>query len=139
MKYPAIFKPAEDTGGYEVSFRDIPEAITCGDNLEDAIVMAEDALVTCMDFYFDDKRPVPMPSAPQPGDRLIELPPSVAAKVLLLNEMLSQNVRPVDLARKMNARTQDVTRLLNLKHATKIDAIAMAVKALGKDLEMRIH
>ena len=138
MKYPAIFTPDHETGGFVVTFRDLPEAITQGDDEHEAFEMAEDALVTCMDFYFDDKRPVPLPSAPYPGDKLIELPPSVAAKVLLLNEMLAQNMRPVDLARRMNARTQDISRLLNLKHATKIDSIAMAARALGKDLELRL-
>ena len=134
MKYPAIFTPDVDTGGFVVTFRDIPEAITQGDNEKDALKMAEDALVTCMDFYFDDKRLVPMPSMPQSGDRLIELPPSMSAKVLLLNEMVAQNIRPSDLARKLNTRTQDVSRLIDLKHTTKIDAIATAIRALGKDL-----
>jgi antitoxin HicB len=34
------------------------------------------------------------------GQILIELPPSVGAKVLLLNEMLRQQVKPAELARR---------------------------------------
>ena len=79
-----------------------------------------------------------MPSAPQPGEYLIELPTSLSAQILLLNEMLAQNVRPADLAKKMNTRPQDINRLIDLKHTTKIDAIAAAVNALGKNLELRI-
>lgn len=138
MKYPAHFEADHELGGYVVTFRDIPEAITQGNTLETATCMAKDVLVSSMDFYFDDKRPVPMPSAPQPGEYLIELPTSLSAKILLLNEMLAQNVRPADLAKKMNTRPQDINRLIDLKHTTKIDAIAAAVNALGKNLELRI-
>ena len=63
MFYPATFEKEGD--GYNVTFRDIPEAITCGDDLSDALFMAKDALLTAMDFYFEDHRPVPQPSAAQ--------------------------------------------------------------------------
>ena len=72
FRYPARLIP--DGTGFAVKFRDIPEAITCGASREEAIDMAADALVTAMDFYFEDKRPVPSPSGPKRGDVLIELP-----------------------------------------------------------------
>jgi hypothetical protein len=37
--YPATLTPAEE-GGYVVTFRDIPEAITQGDSLEDSLAQA---------------------------------------------------------------------------------------------------
>ena len=39
---------------------------------EEALAMAADALTTAMDFYFDDRRPVPAPSA-QDVNRLTDL------------------------------------------------------------------
>ena len=69
---------------------------------------------------------------------MIDLPPSVGAKVLLLNEMLAQGTRPADLARLMNIRPQEVNRLTTLRHATKIDTVADALKALGKRLELSL-
>lgn len=77
-----------------VTFPDIPEAITQGENRAEALEMAKDALETALDFYFDDRRAVPMPSQPKRGQAVVELPPSVAAKVLLLNEMLRQRCGP---------------------------------------------
>jgi antitoxin HicB len=88
MKYPATYTPAPE-GGFIVSFRDIPEAITQGENDEEAYEMAKDALETAMDFYFEEKRRVPVPSAPQKGERLVPLQSSVAAKVKMLNEKLA--------------------------------------------------
>ena len=41
--YPAIFTPEED-GSYSIIFPDLEGCYTCGDNLEDGIEMAEDAL-----------------------------------------------------------------------------------------------
>ena len=117
-----------------VSFPDIPEAHTFGNNREHALAMAKEALATAMDFYFDDQRPVPAPSKPKRGQAVVELPPSIAAKVLLLNEMLRQKVRPAELARRIGVTRQEVNRLTNLKHPTKIDRIDAALRALGKRL-----
>lgn len=137
MKFPVRLKK-EPEGGFTVTFPDIPEAITCGTDVEDALVHAKDALETAMDFYFEDRRPVPTPSAPKRGQHLVELAPSVAAKVLLLNEMIEQRVRPAELARRMRVTPQEVSRLTNLKYGSKIDGIAEALKALNKTLEIRV-
>ena len=103
MKYPAIFD--SDIGGFVVTFRDIPEAITQGDDEAEAVDMAKDALLLSMNFHFEQKRQVP----PRRGERLIPLPASVAVKVLLLNQMLGQNVIPSDLTRRMDTTRQEVT------------------------------
>lgn len=137
MRYPAMFQPAPE-GGYTITFRDIPEAITQGDSIEEARAMAADALLTSMDFYFEDQRQVPKPSKAWAGEELVELPPSVWAKVLLLNEMLAQKVRPSELARRIGSKPQTVTRLLDLHHATKIDELARALGTLGKRLDLRL-
>lgn len=135
MKYPATFDAAPE-GGYIVTFRDIPEAITQGDDEQEALAMARDGLLTAMDFYFEDHRPVPPPSAALPGERMVGLPLSVSAKVILLNALISQNVRPIELARRMGVKPQEVTRLLNLKHATKIDTVAHALQMIGLGLQL---
>jgi antitoxin HicB len=137
MKFPVKLSK-EPEGGYTVTFPDIPEAITCGESVEDALYHAKDALESAMDFYLDDKRPVPAPSKPKRGQHTVELPASVAAKVLLLNEMSSQKVRPSELARRLKVTPQEVNRLIDWKHTSKIDGIAGALKALGKTMEIRV-
>jgi antitoxin HicB len=117
-----------------VSFPDIPEAHTQGIDHAEALEMAKEALELSMEFYFEDNRPVPMPSRPKRGQAVVELPPSLAAKVLLLNEMLHQRVRPAELARRIGTTKQEVNRLTDLKHSTKIDRIDVALRALGKRL-----
>lgn len=135
MYYPALVEPDGDR--WKVSFPDIPEALTGGATREEAVDMAKDALQTALEFYFDDKREIPEPSKLKKSMVAIELPTSVAAKVLLLNEMIMQNIRPAELARRMGTSPQEVNRLTQLGHATKIDGISAALQALGKRLELR--
>ena len=136
LSYPA--RIARDGDGFMVSFADIPEALTGAATREEALALAADALTTAMDFYFEDRRQVPAPSAPKRGQIMIDLPPSIGAKVLLLNEMLRQQVKPAELARRMNVRPQEVNRLTDLHHPTKIDTISLALRAIGKRLELRL-
>ncbi|MGI6588448.1 MAG: type II toxin-antitoxin system HicB family antitoxin [Peptococcia bacterium] len=61
--YPAIFEKDED--GYSVTFPDLPGCITCGDNLEDAYLMAKDALELHLYGMEEDNDKIPSPSKPE--------------------------------------------------------------------------
>lgn len=137
LTYPTKLTP--DGDGYLVQFPDIPEALTQGRTREKTLDMAADALRTAMDFYFEDGRRVPMPSRVKRGQVAVELPPSVGAKVLLLNTMLEQRVTAAELARRLHTSPQSVNRLVNLGHATKIDTVATALKALGRRMELVVR
>ena len=138
FRYPVTLTPDRKDGGYVVTFHDIPEAITQGDTENAALHAASDALITALDFYFEDKRAVPLPSKPKRGQHMVELPASLSAKVLLLNEMIKQEVRPAELARRLKTSPQEVNRLTDVRHTTRIDGIATALRALGKQLEVRV-
>jgi antitoxin HicB len=86
LSYPARIR--RDGDGFAVSFPDIPEALTGAATRAEALDLAVDALTTAMDFYFEDRRAVPAPSAVKRGQVSVDLRPSVGVKVLLLNEML---------------------------------------------------
>lgn len=136
MRYPVRLQP--DGDGWLATFADIPEALTSAPTREEALDMARDALITAMDFYFDEKKAVPLPSRPKAGQDVVELPASLCAKILLLNEMVNQKVRPAELAKRLGTSSQDVNRLVNLHHATKVDAINAALSAMGKRLELSV-
>jgi len=136
LRYPFKLEAAEE-GGFVVSFPDIPEAITQGEDQDDALLQAADALETALDFYLEEGRPVPLPSKPKRNQPVVELPTSLAAKILLLNEMTAQKVRPAELARRLNITPQEVNRLVNIHHTSKIDGVTGALRALGKTLDIR--
>jgi len=59
--YPAIFT-SEENGAYSVLFPDIESCYTCGDDMADALVMAEDVL--CLMLYDMERegKIIPTPS-----------------------------------------------------------------------------
>jgi antitoxin HicB len=135
MRYPINL--TREGKFFLVTFPDIPEAITQGESLEEAMAAAKDALESALDFYFEETRIVPPPSRIKSNQNFVELPASLTAKVLLLNEMVRQKVRPAELARRLQTTPQEVNRLTDLHHASKIDRVADAMKVLGKTLEIR--
>ncbi len=79
-----------------------------------------------------------MPSCQKRGQYAVELPASLSAKVLLLNVMVTQKVRPAELARRLKTTPQEINRLTNLRHTTRIDGIDFALRAMGHHLEISL-
>jgi antitoxin HicB len=52
--------------------------------------------------------------------------------------MVAQKVTPSDLARRLGTVPQQVNRIIDLKHVTKIDTIERALEALGRQLELKV-
>lgn len=75
--YPAQFQECFSVEGFAegfvVTFRDVPEANTQGDTFIEAVEMAQDALQTAMEFYDEDNKPRPKPSAAIHGDVMIDI------------------------------------------------------------------
>ena len=61
--YPAIFHTAEE-GGFWISFPDFPEGFTQGETMEEAYMMAVDALGLCIHDMLESKQDLPIPSIP---------------------------------------------------------------------------
>jgi antitoxin HicB len=139
LYYAAMLSPAlPEEGGYNVTFRDVPEAITEGDTLEDALKYAAEALELALEHYLDERRMSPAPTLKQEGEYLIALPASLSLKCALLNEMIRQDVRPAELAKRLKTSKQEINRLTTLSHATKVDRIAEAFHVLGKELTISV-
>ena len=60
--YPAIFTPL-DGGQYDVYVPDLPHCRTCGDDIADAIEMAEDAMAMWLWDAENSKEKIPAPSS----------------------------------------------------------------------------
>ncbi len=61
--YPAIFHKAEE-GGFWISFPDLPECLTEGDDMAQAYEMAVNALGLALTSREAEKEAIPMPSDP---------------------------------------------------------------------------
>lgn len=62
--YPALFHEAEE-GGFWVTFPDIPECMTQGDDMQQAYEMAVEALGLSLSSMEDEKAEIPRASRPQ--------------------------------------------------------------------------
>ncbi|QEM66728.1 type II toxin-antitoxin system HicB family antitoxin [Geobacter sp. FeAm09] len=132
LAYPVHLEPAEE-GGFVVTFPDIPEAITEGDDETEALVWAQDALETMLESYMDDRQRIPYPS-PANGRPVVVLPVVAAGKVILHNTMLDAGKKKADLARMLNLAPTLVDRLLSLRHKSRIEQIETALAIFGKKL-----
>jgi antitoxin HicB len=135
VRYPVTLT-ADDNDTILVTFRDFPEAQTFGDDKEEALVRAVDALETVIDAYIRDRRDIPTPSAVTGAS--VTLPSLVATKVQIYNAMRTQKVGKAELAKRLGAHLPQIDRLLDLKHGSKLDQLEAAAHALGAELEITL-
>src|ERR1700704_5994744 len=118
-------------GGFTVTFRDVPEAITEGDSRDGALMRAEDALESALAMYIAAKEPLPKPSTPKRREVMVPLSALGMAKTALYEAMLEQKVGRAELARRLRWHLAQVNRVLDLRHASKMEQIEAALAALG--------
>lgn len=135
--YPVNLTP-NGLGGLIAQFPDVPEALTVGSDLADALFWAQDALVVALSGYLDDRRDIPQPSQPKRGQKLVALPPLVALKLAIYQAMRNQGLNQSELAKRLGCDARQVRRLLDLDHNSRLDLLAQALQALGKRLVIEV-
>ena len=129
--YPAALTPDPD-GGFTVTFRDVPEAITEGDGREEAVLRAEDALEFALAMYIAAKEPLPrMVRRRRAGEVMVPLSALGMAKTALYEAMREQGVGRAELARRLRWHLPQVARLLDLRHGSRMEQVEAALAALG--------
>jgi antitoxin HicB len=131
--YPVVLTPDPD-GGYVATARDVPEAITHGDAIDEALIEMSDALGAALAGYSLEGREIPVPSEPETGERLVPVAPLVAAKLSLRNAMREQGVSNVALAERLGISEGAVRRLVNPDHMSKLDGVVAALAVLGRGI-----
>ncbi len=138
FNFPAKFSRDRKEGGFIISFRDIPEAITEAETIEDCFVEAADCLEEAIAGRIDDRLDIPKPSKSRRSEHLISVPAHTAIKAALYLAMLEKEVNKSELARRLNVDVKEVRRMLNPHHGTKLPTMEQALEALGKHIELRI-
>jgi antitoxin HicB len=115
-----------------VTFPDLPEAITSGKDLPDALEQASDCLQEALAGRIVRRDPVPVPSKPRRGQRTIGVALYLAPKLALYMAMRNARVNNSELARRLGCTELVVRRMLNPKHDTKPEKLQAALEALGK-------
>jgi antitoxin HicB len=137
LDYPVILE-AQPEGGFVVTFPDVPEAITQGEDEDEAMLYAIDALETALSFYVDDRKPLPLPSKAKRGQRTVCPSALECAKLGVYRAMTEQGIKKSELARRLGWHLPQVDRLFDLKHASRFDQIEAAARALGRHIEVSV-
>jgi antitoxin HicB len=125
---------AADESGLRVSCRDLPEVLTWGDDAASALAAAEDAIEVVLAAAMDDGRDIPEPSGPKRGEHLVALPAQLSAKLAIWRAFREAGINKAELARRLDVGENEVRRILDPRHGTKLDRLDAAAKALGKRL-----
>jgi len=135
--YPVVLDPEPDGSAINVSFPDVPGALTWGGDQAEALALAEDCLVTALYGYVQDGEPIPRPGPPK-GRPMIAVPPLVAAKLALYTAMRARGIGEAELARRLGVAPKAVQSILHLKRRAHIGHLERALAQLGVHLEVSV-
>ncbi|MCH8543088.1 MAG: type II toxin-antitoxin system HicB family antitoxin [Alcanivorax sp.] len=140
MKGLAVYYPAlleRDGGGYVVTFPDLPEAITEGEDMESALFNAAEVLSLALEQRIDDGDPIPTPSKVR-GAKLIEPDVSVQVAVLFRLERERQQKTLTEIARALETSWPAAQRLERPRGNPTLRQLERAAAALGKRLHFEL-
>ena len=131
LDYP-VKLTADDNGTVLVTSPDFPELTTFGDDQDEALARAVDALEEAIAARVARRAEVPPPSR---GEYRAGLPTLTAVKVLLYQGMKDQNIGKAELARRLGWHLPQVDRVLDVQHHSRLDQMDAALGAIG----LRLH
>ena len=134
MRYPVELEQDDDT--ILVGSPDFPEMHTFGDNEADALHHAVSAMETAIMGRMTDRAPIPEPGRIKRHS--VVLPTQTALKVELYRAMLAEGLRKADVAKRLGWHAPQVDRLFDLRHASRLDQIEAAFRALGREIDFEI-
>lgn len=136
--FMAKFDPEPD-GGFLVSFPDVPEALTQGDDLADARASAADALGVALRGRAADGKPLPEPLAK--GNGLVPIPvdAETALKLAVIDAFGKAGISKRELARRMGKIETEARRILDPNHATRAGMLTDALVLLGREVVISVR
>lgn len=116
---------------------DLPEAITFGEDRDNALARAIDAIETALIGRMAAREDIPTSRAA--SDDFVTLPTLSSAKVELYRLMRRERIGKAELSRRLGLALPQIDRLLDLKHNSRLDALERAFRALGHSMDLRIR
>jgi antitoxin HicB len=136
LSYGAKIEP--DGDGYLVTFRDIENAFTYGETLDEAIFNAQEVLDLMLLDRLEKDEEIPVPSKLKNGEVVIAASPEVVAPALLHIIRTLSHRTMADVARTMGVSYQSYQRIESGKNLT-MKSLKRAALALGSIVEIRLR
>ncbi|MFC5736957.1 type II toxin-antitoxin system HicB family antitoxin [Sinirhodobacter huangdaonensis] len=131
LQYPITIEP--DGDGYLVTCPDLPEVTSDGDTIAEAIANGADAVEEALAGRLDDFEDIPHPGTS--GNAVAYVSSLIGLKVLLAWGLREQGLTRADLTRATGWHRNQVDRLFDPRHATRLDQFDAAFAAIGKRIE----
>ncbi|MCW5714157.1 MAG: type II toxin-antitoxin system HicB family antitoxin [Bauldia sp.] len=132
MRYAYPARIEQHPGTVLVYFPDFPEAVTEGADRAAALLEAVDCLDAAILFRLKERVLLPEPSRGGRGLVLVPASPAVAAKAAFIRAFDDSGMTRVALGEKLGLAENEIRRMLDPGHGTKIDRLGDAMVALGR-------
>jgi len=136
--YPFRFRRASD-GGWVITCRDLPEAISQAATDEDRRAIASGCLQAALEGRMRHAMDIPRPSTTRIGEIVVAAPVETAAKAALHEAMRAAKVSRSELARRLGVDEKEVRRMLDPGYGSKLPRIASAIEALGQRMVVGVE
>jgi len=136
--YAARLEPQPD-GGFLVSFPDLPEALTDGDDLAGALTNASDCLSEALAGRINHDELIPSPSSAHAGMHLVAPEPTVALKAALFSALRDRALSVADLARRLEIDYRQAARLVDPRSPSKLTSLRAALDMLGLEIAIAVQ
>jgi antitoxin HicB len=138
LAYKIKLEP-DDNGTLLVTCPDLPGVVTFGETRDDAIRHATDAIEGWIAGLIADGLDVPRPRATKrlrQSEAVVALPALTTLKAELYWALRKANITRAELARRLKWNRESVDRLFRLDHASRLDQIEAAFRALGQRVDI---
>jgi antitoxin HicB len=137
FSFPIVLTPDLTDGGYVVTFPNLPEAITQGENIEDCLKEAIDCLEEAIALRIDEQLDIPFPSE-NPSDYWVDLPLQMSLKALLYLSIKESGISYQNLAQSMNIQEKEICENLRPNVPTSLEMLEKILSILGKKLQVNL-
>ncbi len=137
-RFPARLEPDEE-GRLVVHFPDLPEALTDGADVAEALAEASDCLSTALAARIVNDEDIPSPSRLRQGQHLVAPDATMALKAALYSALRARKMAVADLARRLDIDERKAARLINPRAASRLSSLEAALSALGYAIAIEVH
>jgi antitoxin HicB len=136
MAYRVRLTP-DDNDTFLVTCDDLPEVTTVGEDGDDALLRAANAIGEALAARMAHREHIPNPTV---GEGIsVPVPTADALKLRVYQVLHESGIRRAELARRLGQHAPQVDRLFDLKHASKVEQLDAALRAVGKHLVFDIE
>jgi len=139
VSHNARFEHEPVSGGYTVTFPDFGWGVAQGDDLADAEQCAGHLLHDMIAHLIKNNEALPEAKARGRRMRPVALGPLEQATVECYLAFRESGLRKSELARRMRIPKTSIDRLFDLDHASRLDQLDAALRALGKRLVVAVE